>query len=151
MATRCLVVVSQQLLPGPSELGKERPGGLKRREWGRGVAARAAQGTWGRQLERHGVLVCLAKISLPCRLRWPLWQCGGGGVCASLSSWKETHLVVHSCRVLRSGTPLSCRSHRQLPPLLQTLLPFPGVSSSPGAELAAAASQLVREQARRPT
>lgn len=82
MATRCLVVVSQQLLPGPSELGKECPGGLKRREWGRGVAARAAQGTWGRQLERHvGVLVCLAKISLPCRLRWPLAMWWGVCVC----------------------------------------------------------------------
>lgn len=102
---------------------------------------------------RVGVLVYSAEILLPCRLHWLLWQgqCGGGCVCVSVGSWKETHLVVHSCWVLRSGTPLSCHSHRELPPAQHTLLPFPGVSVSPGAELAAAASQLVHKQGRRLT
>lgn len=60
--------------------------------------------------------------------------------------------MVHSCQVLWSRTPpISCRGHRQLPPAQHTLLPFPSVSRSPGAELATAASQLVREQVRRLT
>lgn len=72
-------------------------------------------------------------------------------MCAPLGSWKEAHLVVLSCWVLRSGTPFSCSSHRQLAPAQHASLPFPGISGSPGAELASVASQLVCEQARRLT
>jgi len=85
VATRHLVVIIQQLLPGPSELGRECPGGLQRREWGRGVAVQGAWGKWGRQLEERVLVSWCTRLQSHC-----LAGCAGpggqgsgvGGACA---------------------------------------------------------------------
>lgn len=137
---RHLVVISQQLLPGP----RDRQGVPRRTEKERVRKRNGSMGHVGNAAgkTRPGVLVYLAKISLPCRLCWQR-QCGGG-VRVCIPEQLEEDLP---------GGPLLLGVTEQDPPLLpwpQTL-PFLGVSRCPGAELAAAASHPVREQARRLT
>ena len=159
MATRHLVVISQRLPPGPSELGKECPGGLKRRECGRGVAARAAQGArvkWAKLLERCMLGSWCIRLK-SCCLADCAGHCGRGSVVGSVCvcpwaagrrlTWWST-----AAGRYKAGSPSPAAAAGSY--LLHCTpsfpsLPFLGVSRSPGAELVAAASQLVREQARR--